>query len=130
MNKWIFVVGAAALFVTGVVAFNAMLEPEPMVAATALATHEVGPGFYAVAVQPNADPASFTDLAGMKCLDAENCMVGIWKQGAEPTTLPFTESQIKDQVFAYAINRKTGFERLAWDCSIYPNTPRDKCLAK
>lgn len=130
MNRWSLVACGVALLVAGAVALNTMLEPEPTVAATALAAHEVGPGFYAVAVQPNADPASFADLAGMKCLDAESCMVGIWKQGAEPTTLPFTEAQIKDQVFAYTINRKTGFERMAWDCSSYPNTPRDKCLAK
>ncbi|WP_436357337.1 hypothetical protein [Brevundimonas sp. CEF1] len=130
MNKWIIVAGAAALFVTGAIALNAMLEPEPLVAATALATHEVGPSFYTVAVQPNADPATFADLAGMKCLDADNCMVGIWKQGSEPTAMPFTEAQIKAQAFAYTINRKTGFERMAWDCSVYPNTPRDRCLTK
>lgn len=130
MNKWVFVAGGAALLVAGAIAVNAMLEPEPAVAATALATHEVGPGFFTVAVQPNADPTSFADLAGTKCLDVDKCMVGIWRAGEEPAALPFTEAQIKAQAFAYAINRETGFERIAWDCSRYPNTPRDKCMAK
>ena len=130
MNKWLYVAGGAAILVVGAVAANAMLKPEPMVAATALTTHEVGSGFFTVAVQPNADPASFADLAGMKCLDIDKCMVGIWRDGEVPATLPFTEAQIKAQIFAYAINRETGFERVAWDCSRYPNTPRENCMAK
>lgn len=130
MNKWLYVAGGAALLLAGAIAANAALKPEPMVAATALATHEVGAGFFTVAVQPNADPASFADLAGMKCLDIDKCMVGIWREGEVPASLPFTEAQIKDQIFAYAINRETGFERVAWDCSRYPNTPREKCMAK
>lgn len=130
MKKWLYVAGGAALLMVGAIAANAAFKPRPMVAATALATHEVGPSFYTVAVQSNADPASFADLAGMKCLDIDKCMVGIWREGEEPSALPFTEAQIKAQAFAYAINRETGFERVAWDCSLYPNTTREKCLAK
>lgn len=130
MKKWIYIVGGAALLGAGLVAANAMFKPEPMVPAAALATHEVGPGFFTVAVKENADPGSFDDLAGIMCLDVDKCMLGIWLKGEEPSALPFTEAQIKAQAFAYTINRETGFERVAWDCSRYPNTPRDKCLAK
>lgn len=130
MNKWIVVAAGAALLASGAIALNALQEPDPAVAATALAIHEVGPGFFTVSVQENADPASFADLAGLKCLDMDKCLVGIWSEGKEPAALPFSEAQIKAQAFAYTINRETGFERMAWDCSRFPNAPRDQCLAK
>lgn len=121
---------AAVVVVGGAVTANAVLRPKPLTPASAKATHEVGPSFYVVAVQPSADPATFEDLAGLKCLDFDSCMVGIWKQGEEPTALPFTEAQIKAQLFAYAVNRETGFKRVAWDCAAYPATPRKDCIAK
>ncbi|WP_087139084.1 hypothetical protein [Brevundimonas diminuta] len=130
MNKLIIAGAAALVIVGGVVAANAILSPEPTVPASTQAMHEVGPGFFVVAVQPNADPATFEDLAGLKCLDVDNCMVGFWKHGEEPTALPFTEAQIKAQLFAYAVNRETGFKRVAWDCASYPATPRKDCIAK
>lgn len=130
VNK-IAIAGLAALIIIGgAVAANVILRPQPMVPASAQALHEVGPGFFVVAVQPNADPASFENLAGLKCIDLDNCMVGFWKQGKEPTALPFSEAQIKAQIFAYAVNRETGFRRVAWDCATYPATPRKDCMAK
>ncbi len=128
-KKIIAAIGAAAV-IGGAFAASAILSPEPTVPASTQAMHEVGPGFFVVAVQPHADPATFEDLAGLKCLDVDNCMVGLWKQGEEPTALPFTEAQIKAQLFAYAVNRETGFKRVAWDCASYPATPRKDCIAK
>ena len=121
---------AAAAVVGGAVTAYAVLRPKPLTPASAMATHEVGPGFYVVAVERSADPATFEDLAGLKCLDIDSCMVGIWKRGEEPTALPFTEAQIKAQLFAYAVNRETGFKRMAWDCATYPATARKDCIAK
>lgn len=130
MNKGILAAIGGVIVVGGAVAATAILRPGPMVPASTQAMYEVGPGFYVIAVQPNADPATFEDLAGLKCLDHDNCMVGIWKQGEEPTSLPFTEAQIKSQLFAYAVNRETGFKRVAWDCTTYPATSRKDCIAK
>nr|WP_303683035.1 hypothetical protein [Brevundimonas naejangsanensis] len=130
MRRLVFAGLAAAVVIGGAVAANAILRPEPMAPALTQAMHEVGPGFYVVAVQHNADPATFEDLAGLKCLDLDSCMVGFWKQGTEPTALPFTEQQIQAQLFAYAVNRETGFKRVAWDCAAYPATARKDCLVK
>src|SRR5690606_16862186 len=114
-NKIIAAIGAAAV-IGGAFAASAILSPEPTVPASTQAMHEVGPGFFVVAVQPNADPATFEDLAGLKCLDVDNCMVGFWKQGEEPTALPFTEAQIEAQLFAYAVNRRSEERRVGIEC--------------
>lgn len=101
--------------------------PKP---AQVLKKEEVGKGLFVATIDEGSDPLSFEALAMQSCLGIDNCMIGFWVAGEEPSSLPFSEEEILAQRFAFAINVKTGFRRAAWDCNHYPEYPPEKCIPR
>ena len=88
-----------------------------------------GQGNFAMVVARGADPASFPALAKAKCGAAVRCSVFAWDDAASAATaLPMTDREIKSEVFAYALNRDSGFERSLWNCTVTPRANREECL--
>lgn len=92
--------------------------------------HEVADGLYVVSISGTADPRSFEALASETCAGRAMCMVGFWEKGAEPSSMPFSEEQISAQLFAYTINRESGFQRSAWACEKYKDIPPAHCIPR
>lgn len=65
-----------------------------------------------------------------QCGSADFCGVYGW---ANPTdaaqSLPMTDREVAAQIFAYSVNRTTGFEQALFDCTRVEPENRDECGA-
>lgn len=73
---------------------------------------------YSAIIDPGADPLAIERLAREHCAPKAICTVYAWS-GADDRAqaLPMLERERKALAFRYDVNRETGFERSAWDCS-------------
>lgn len=94
---------------------------------TVQARYDPAPTFTALIV-PDFTPgreAELADLARSVCVGRLFCTVGVWTVRAfAPTRLKLTEPQVSARIVQYAMNTRTGLDRVAWNCAMKLNDSR------
>jgi hypothetical protein len=100
--------------------------------ASALAFRTIaGEDVFAVIVPARTSADELVLSARKQCGQREFCQVHGWMSEADAATaIPMTDREVATQVFEYAHNRSTGFEKRLWDCARWPRKDEDECLAK
>lgn len=70
-----------------------------------------------------------TNVTYGMCLVQNHCFLFIWEQGTNAAKrVPMTDKQLKSLLVSYTLNRYTGLNRLLWNCTYFPDTPKEQCL--
>jgi len=68
-------------------------------------------------------------LAKKECGTREFCKVLVWDTPSNAATaFPMTDTEVSSQIFAYSVNRASGFEQSMWDCEKYHRDDKNQCL--
>ena len=90
-----------------------------------------GEDVFAVIVPAQMSANELVLSARKQCGQREFCQVHGWMTEADAASaMPLTDREVATQVFEYAHNRSTGFEKRLWDCGRWPRKDEDECLAK
>ena len=70
---------------------------------------------------------AIADICGNKPI----CFVSFWVEGTEPPkTLPMTDRHADTMAANWGYNRNTGFQKLLWNCQMFPGSPKEECMAR
>lgn len=90
-----------------------------------------GPDTFVMVAPPELDAEQWRIEAKNHCGDREFCTVVGWASETEAASgFPMTDRELEAQVFSYSVNRVTGHDKALWDCSVFPRSTSDECLAK
>jgi hypothetical protein len=91
-----------------------------------------GQGQFTGLADPASTPQSLERAARAHCADQQFCSVYLWASEAnQAKAMPMLDREVAARVFAYDLNRASGFERALHDCTRWPvaaGAPRDECL--
>lgn len=89
-----------------------------------------GRGNYAMIIPAGVTADAMPALAKAQCGTKSQCSVYGWRSTEDAASaIPMTDRELASQIFAYNLNRETGFERSLWDCALYPRSSSSDCLA-
>lgn len=84
---------------------------------------------FAMIIPPAADPAKLPLQAKQHCGEEAVCSVFGWASEFDAArAFPMTDREAAAMLFSYGINRKTGHERVLWNCERYPRADKAECL--
>ncbi len=101
----------------------------------------VGPGKL-VAVEPGGngfmmtldkgtDPARYADAAARLCAGRAQCRLLAWTDpAATPQSFPVAEASQPSMSFSYIRIKDSNLERILYNCTEFPATPRIQCMAR
>jgi hypothetical protein len=108
------------LALTGLVAASGCGEPS-------LSFHPGEAGSWNMIVPAGLDQAAILKAARWRCGTAPLCQISTYTSDAYLKPDVPVDELWRATVFTYSRNSNSGFEQMLWDCSIYPDTPRDQC---
>lgn len=82
-----------------------------------------------IAAPASATPASLKALALAQCGERDYCKLFGWSNTAlVPANGELTAVARKSMSFSYLRDRKSGFERVLFDCAAFANLPKNACM--
>jgi hypothetical protein len=92
-----------------------------------LSFHPGGAGTWTMIVPPELGQEAILRAARWRCGQAALCQVTAYPSDSYlKPGIPEAELW-RATLFTYSRNSGSGFEQVLWDCSVYPDTPRDDC---
>lgn len=86
---------------------------------------------YTMLVEAGAAPGLLTEKARDLCGSASHCAVTGWTDASfVGRGWPLTQREADAAAYTYAVNRSTGYEGEIWDCTKFPEAPKERCASK
>jgi hypothetical protein len=91
----------------------------------------IGRNLYAGEIPVGFSKVEIELAARNTCGSAPMCDVFGWRDKTRvAAALPMTDDEANALSFKYVINRTTSFQSTLWDCTQFPGTKPDACIAK
>lgn len=85
---------------------------------------------FAMSFDERVDPNVLPEAARAHCGSKQFCTVMGWVEAEyAPRGFPLTDREASRQVFAYSVNRSSGFEQVLWDCRRWRRATTSECMA-
>lgn len=84
-------------------------------------------GTWNMIVPTGLDQQAILRAARLRCGTMTICQVTAYTSDAYLKPDIAEDQRLRATVFTYSRNSNSGFEQALWDCSLYPDTPRDDC---
>jgi hypothetical protein len=92
-----------------------------------IAVHPGPAGTWNMIVPAGFDQAAILRAARLRCGTAPLCQVFAYTHEAYLRPDIPEDERWSATVFTYSRNSGSGFEQILWDCSLYPDSPKDRC---